>query len=29
VSIIYTFDAAASIIHLLAVGDRREIYRDL
>ena len=27
--IIYTFDAAASIIHLLAVGHRREIYRDL
>jgi len=27
--IIYTFDAAANIIHLLAVGHRREIYRDL
>jgi len=27
--IIYTFDAAASIIHLLAVGHRREIYREL
>ena len=27
--IIYTFDAAASVIHLLAVGHRREIYRDL
>jgi mRNA interferase RelE/StbE len=27
--IIYTFDAAAGIIYLLAVGHRREIYRDL
>ena len=27
--IIYAFDAAAGIIHLLAVGHRREIYRDL
>ena len=26
--IIYTFDAAAGIIHLLAVGHRRQIYRD-
>lgn len=26
--VIYTFDAAAGIIHLLAVGHRREIYRD-
>ena len=27
--IIYSFDAAANILHLLAVGYRREIYRDL
>ena len=27
--IVYTFDAAANILHLLAVGHRREIYRDL
>ena len=27
--IIYTFDATANSIHLLAVGHRREIYRDL
>ena len=27
--IIYTFDVAAGTIHLLAVGHRREIYRDL
>ena len=27
--IIYTFDAVTSIIHFLAVGHRREIYRDL
>jgi mRNA interferase RelE/StbE len=27
--IIYTLDTAAGIIHLLAVGHRREIYRDL
>jgi mRNA interferase RelE/StbE len=26
--IIYTFDAEKNIIHLLAVGNRREIYRD-
>lgn len=26
--IIYTFDAERNIIHLLAVGNRREIYRD-
>jgi mRNA interferase RelE/StbE len=26
--IIYTFDAAPGIIHLLAVGHRRQIYRD-
>lgn len=25
--IIYTFDATAGVIHLLAVGHRREIYR--
>jgi mRNA interferase RelE/StbE len=27
--IIYTFDATAGVIHLLAVGHRREIYRKL
>jgi mRNA interferase RelE/StbE len=27
--IIYTFDAAGHILHLLAIGHRREIYRDL
>ena len=27
--IIYPFDAVTSIIHFLAVGHRREIYRDL
>jgi mRNA interferase RelE/StbE len=27
--VIYTFNAAENIIHLLAVGHRREIYRDL
>jgi mRNA interferase RelE/StbE len=27
--IIYTFDASAGVIHLLAVGHRREIYRKL
>jgi len=27
--VIYTFDAAQGVIHLLAVGHRREIYRDL
>ncbi len=27
--IIYTFDGTANIIHLLAVGHRREIYRDV
>ena len=27
--ILYTFDAAGDVIHLLAVGHRREIYRDL
>ena len=27
--IIYTFDTTANIIHLLGVGHRREIYRDL
>ena len=26
--IIYTFDAERNILHLLAVGNRREIYRD-
>ena len=26
--IIYTFDVARNVIHLLAVGNRREIYRD-
>ena len=26
--IIYTFDAERNIIHLLAVGNRRKIYRD-
>ncbi len=26
--IIYTFDAERNIVHLLAVGHRREIYRD-
>ena len=26
--VIYTFDAAANVIHLLAIGHRREIYRD-
>ena len=26
--VIYTFDAEQNIIHLLAVGNRREIYRD-
>ena len=26
--IIYTFDAERNVIHLLAVGNRREIYRD-
>jgi mRNA interferase RelE/StbE len=25
--VIYTFDAAGGVIHLLAVGHRREIYR--
>jgi mRNA interferase RelE/StbE len=27
--IIYTFDTSSQIIHLLAVGHRREIYREL
>ena len=27
--IIYTFDAEQNIIHLLGVGNRKEIYRDL
>jgi len=27
--VIYTFDASRNVIHLLAVGHRREIYRDL
>ena len=27
--IIYTFDAPANVLHLLAVGHRREIYRDV
>ncbi|HMC28217.1 MAG TPA: type II toxin-antitoxin system RelE/ParE family toxin [Verrucomicrobiae bacterium] len=27
--VIYTFDASRNIIHLLAVGHRREIYRTL
>ena len=26
--IIYTFDAERNILHLLAIGNRREIYRD-
>ena len=26
--IIYTFDAERNILHLLAVGNRREIYQD-
>ena len=26
--IIYTFDPERNVIHLLAVGNRREIYRD-
>ena len=26
--IIYTFDAEPNLIHLLAVGNRRDIYRD-
>jgi len=26
--VIYTFDAEQNIIHLLAVGNQREIYRD-
>jgi mRNA interferase RelE/StbE len=26
--VIYTFDAERNVIHLLAVGNRREIYRD-
>jgi mRNA interferase RelE/StbE len=26
--VIYTFDAAENVIHLLAVGHRREIYRE-
>jgi len=26
--IIYTFDAERNVLHLLAVGNRREIYRD-
>ena len=26
--VIYTFEAAGNVIHLLAVGHRREIYRD-
>jgi mRNA interferase RelE/StbE len=26
--IIYTFDVEKNVIHLLAVGNRREIYRD-
>jgi mRNA interferase RelE/StbE len=27
--VIYTFDAGRNVIHLLAVGHRREIYREL
>jgi mRNA interferase RelE/StbE len=27
--VIYTFDVAENVIHLLAIGHRREIYRDL
>ena len=27
--VIYTYDAAKNVIHLFAVGHRREIYRDL
>jgi mRNA interferase RelE/StbE len=27
--VIYTFDTSRNIIHLLAVGHRREIYREL
>lgn len=27
--VIYTFDAAQGVIHLLAVGHRREIYREV
>jgi mRNA interferase RelE/StbE len=27
--VIYTFDVAGNVIHLLAIGHRREIYRDL
>jgi mRNA interferase RelE/StbE len=27
--IIYTFDAERNVIHLLGVGNRKEIYRDL
>ncbi len=27
--VIYTFDATRNVIHLLAVGHRREIYREL
>ena len=27
--VIYTFDTANNVIHLLAIGHRREIYRDL
>ena len=27
--VIYTFDASRNVIHLLAVGHRREIYREL
>ena len=27
--IIYTFEAAKNVIHLLAVGNRREIYRNI
>ena len=27
--IIYTFDAGRNIIHLLAMGNRKEIYREL
>ena len=26
--VIYTFDTARNVIHLLAIGHRREIYRD-
>lgn len=27
--VIYTFDASRNVIHLLAVGHRREIYREM